>query len=112
MYKAGCRGCDSPEFTRDLCADCWGKAESVDVEMYETLVEGYRIQMYPDTLNPMSTATIVSGGKGNEKVNENGEGNGVQIVEGVEDVIMGDGKVAHVRNEDSDDDSPLSKRVK
>ena len=112
MYNAGCRGCESPDFTRDLCDTCWEKVGGVDVEFYESLVEGYRAQMYPDSLGTASTATLVDEGvvekesKGEEVVNVEG------VIQVGDDVVMGDGKVAHQRDEESDEDVPLAKRVK
>ena len=119
LYKAGCRGCDSPDFTQSLCCDCWGKAEGVSVEVYEALVESYRIQLFPDTLaSPLnvSTATLVGDGEGKgEEVMEVEESNvilGTVDVNVKEDVVMGDGKVFRERNGDSSDESPLAKRAK
>ena len=105
MYKAGCRGCDSPVFTRDLCSDCWIKTESVDVSYYERLVEGYRVQMYPD-LGRGEEEGVEKESKGEEVVNVEG------VIQGGDDVVMGDGKVAHQRDGESDEDVPLAKRVK
>ena len=51
MYKAGCRGCDSPEYTANLCNDCWLHAALVDTTEFNKIVEGYRAQMYPDLPN-------------------------------------------------------------
>ena len=48
MYKAGCRGCDSPEYTPNLCADCWLLSVSEDTKELGILIEKYRDQMYPD----------------------------------------------------------------
>ena len=71
MYKAGCRGGDSPEFTRDFCAACWVKVEEVNIEEYEALVEGYRIQMYPDALGSLLNMSTALVGKGREKREKN-----------------------------------------
>ena len=105
MYKAGCRGCDSPVFTRDLCSECWIKTESVDVSYYERLIEGYRVQMYPD-LGRGEEEGVEKESKGEEVVNVEG------VIQGGDDVVMGDGKVAHQRDGESDEDVPLAKRVK
>ena len=115
MYKAGCRGCESPVFTRDLCGDCWTRAESVDVSHYEALVEGYRIQMYPEGLPSANSAMLNEGDvhkEGGAELNVV-ENEGGEIAQVVEDTVMGERKVAHEHDGDSSDDgSPLAKRLK
>ena len=67
--------------------------------------------MYPDGLLPVLEEFEGVGevSKG-EKIDDEG---GQEIIH-ENDIIMGDGKVAHLRNngDSSDDDSPLAKRVK
>ena len=78
-----------------------GEDRECNIEEYEEMVEGYRIQMYPDALgSPLntSTATLVDEGEGKGE-NEN-------------DVHMENGTNDN-KNGDSDEDSPpLAKRAK
>ena len=105
MYKAGCRGCDSPEFTRDLCAVSWVKVEEVNIEEYETLMEGYHMQMYPDALGSLlnTYTALVDKREGNE---------GEKLI-GNNDIDM-DSAIIDDQNgdSDSDDGSSSAKRSK
>ena len=48
IYKVGCRGCDSFEYTPSLCAECLRKAETFNVESLEQKIEKLHKEQYPD----------------------------------------------------------------
>jgi len=51
MYKAGCRGCDSPEYTPNLCPNCWDIAQNEDITELDAIIDKYKEQMYPELMN-------------------------------------------------------------
>ena len=47
VFKVGCRGCDSLEYTPTLCKSCVDKAKVVDVTQLEARIRTLREQMFP-----------------------------------------------------------------
>lgn len=47
VFKAGCRGCNSSEFTQTLCLACKDNAKDVDTKKLEEAIEVVRDEMFP-----------------------------------------------------------------
>ncbi len=47
VYKVGCRGCDSMDFTATLCETCKRKAKEVNVEELQQKIETIRNELFP-----------------------------------------------------------------
>ena len=47
LFKVGCRGCDSPEFTRSLCTTCIANANKQDTTEIIQRIQNLHEQMYP-----------------------------------------------------------------
>ena len=47
VFKVGCRGCDSHEYTPALCANCKEMAKDVDVTLLEAKIKKLKDNMFP-----------------------------------------------------------------
>ena len=47
VFKVGCRGCDSLEYTPNLCATCKDHAQNVDTSQLEMAIEKLKNEMFP-----------------------------------------------------------------
>ena len=47
LFKVGCRGCDSTEFTHSLCEDCATAAAALDITEIERHISEIHETMYP-----------------------------------------------------------------
>ena len=47
VYKIGCRGCDTREYTPDLCLSCKEEAQTSDIQYLTELIEKVEIDLYP-----------------------------------------------------------------
>ena len=56
IYKTGCRGCATEEYTSYLCTECKKRAENVDATDLDTLIDKIQNEMFPE--NPQ---TVLSG---------------------------------------------------
>ena len=47
MFKVGCRGCDEPSYTPQLCHSCQEKAESIDTMELESKIADLKEKLFP-----------------------------------------------------------------
>ena len=47
VYKVGCRGCDTHEFTPQLCCTCKQEAKAVDIQYLKELIKDFKEQLFP-----------------------------------------------------------------
>ena len=47
LFKVGCRGCESLEFTHTLCSNCKEAAKKIDVSVLQTRIDFLQNEMYP-----------------------------------------------------------------
>ena len=48
IYKAGCRGCDSTQYTPDLCSDCVRIAKTFNTEYLQQIIDRIHDKQYPE----------------------------------------------------------------
>ena len=48
MYKAGCRGCTSPEYTPDLCSQCKEVSQTCDTSELMDLIKHHHKEDFPE----------------------------------------------------------------
>ena len=48
VYKIGCRGCDTKDFTPHLCPSCLKIAETFDTQKLTEIIEKIKSEMFPD----------------------------------------------------------------
>ena len=82
MYKAGCRGCDSSDYTPDLCIDCTENAKLVDISELNDMLQAVYSKYFPvigqntdgnEGVNSMNQNT--DGNEGVNSMNQNNDGN-------------------------------------
>ena len=69
IYKVGCRGCDSIEFTATLCRNCIAEAANVDASYLEQMVEKLEEDLFPflDAENDVQMTKILKRGSNDEE---------------------------------------------
>ena len=58
IFKVGCRGCDSLNFTQSLCPQCQEAAQEVDVTNLEEEIRVLREQMFPEVTTDVHMSQV------------------------------------------------------
>ena len=79
VYKIGCRGCNTLDYTPDLCYDCKEKAAEVDTKAFEEILNKTTAEMYPvieegaeERMSTSSEGTTIADDNELKEVNKRG----------------------------------------
>ena len=72
MYKAGCRGCDSPDYTPDLCNECIEQSKQADTTEIEGMTQLAYLNQYPPMDTELEQPDIEMSERNDKRASANG----------------------------------------